>query len=232
VGGRIDLTLLADASGKSPELHLTLAADDVDLGDLLSQSEVDVPLDGELYLVVDLKASGDSPRALASSLEGEFDLAIQRGRVRTSLLRLTTSNPVSWLFTESARKGYSDLNCLILRFDVQEGVAQSQTVLLDTPNSLVLGKGHIDFGKEFIDLEFSPQGKRKRLIAMSTPFGIKGPLAKPSVEISTAGTSARAVGEVMLSPVNLLGSLLPFVSDRGKDGDDPCLGLQSGLGRQ
>ncbi len=67
---------------------------------------------------------------------------------------------------------------------------------------------------------------------MSTPFGIKGPLANPSVEVSTAGAFARTAGEVMLSPVNLLGSLLPFVSDRGKDGDNPCLGLQSGLGRQ
>ncbi len=230
VGGRIDSTLLVDASGKSPELRLTLAADNVDLGKLLSQSGVDVPLDGELYLVVDLKATGQSFRSLASSFEGKFDLAIERGQVRTNLLRLTTSNPLFWMFTESARKGYSDMNCLILRFDVQEGVAQSQSILLDTPSILVLGEGNIDFGKEIIDLEFIPQGKEKRLIAISTPFAIQGPLANPSVEVSIAGASARAAGEVMLSPVNLLGSLLPFVSDRGKDGDNPCLGLQSGSG--
>ena len=92
-----------------------------------------VPLDGELDLLVDLKATGHSPRALASSLEGEFDMAIQRGHVLTSLLDLTTTNPASWLFTESARRGYSELNCLILRFDLQDGVAESQTLLLDTP---------------------------------------------------------------------------------------------------
>jgi len=233
VGGRIDLTLLVDASGKLPELHLTLAANDVDLGDLLSQTEVDVPLVGEMDLIVDLKATGRSPQALASSLDGEFDLAISRGQVRTSRLRLTTSNPVTWMFTDSARKGYSELNCLILRFDVHEGVAQSQTVLLDTPNALVLGEGYIDFGdRQFIDLRFNPQGKQKRLIAMSTPFGIKGPLMNPSVVVNSAGVNVRTVGEVLLSPVNLLGSLLPFVSDSGKDSDNPCLELQSGLGRQ
>jgi uncharacterized protein involved in outer membrane biogenesis len=232
VGGRIELTLLADASGKSPELRLTLSADGVDLGDLLSQSGVDVPLEGELYLAVDLKASGDSPQELASSLKGDFDLAIERGRVLTSLLRLTTTNPVSFLFTEEARKGYSNINCLILRFDVQEGLAQSETVLLDTPNVLVLGEGSIDFGKEFMDLNFSPQAKQGGLIAMSTPFGIKGPLASPSMEVNTAGATALAAGKVLLSPINVLGSLLPFVSDRGKDDDNPCLGLQSGLERQ
>jgi len=232
VGGRIELTLLADASGKSPELHLTLSADGVDLGDLLSQSGVDVPLEGELYLAVDLKASGDSPQELASSLKGDFDLAIERGRVLTSLLRLTTTNPVSFLFTEEARKGYSNINCLILRFDVQEGLAQSQTVLLDTPNVLVLGEGSIDFGKEFMDLNFSPQAKRGNLIAMSTPFGIKGQLANPSVEVNTAGATALAAGKVLLSPINVLGSLLPFIGNRGKDGDNPCLRLESGLARQ
>jgi peptidoglycan hydrolase-like protein with peptidoglycan-binding domain len=232
VGGRVDLTLLADARGESPELQLGLVADGVDLGDFLSQSEVDVPLDGELDLIVDLKAAGQSPRALASSLEGEFDLAIKRGRVRTGLLRLTTIDPVSWLFTESARKGYSDMNCLILRFDLQDGVAESQTLLLDTPNILALGKGRVDLRNESIDIEVSPEAKRKRLIAMSTPFAIKGPLANPSVKVSGAGASARTAGEVLVSPVNLLGSLLPFVSDRGKDDDNPCLALQDGVWRQ
>ncbi len=229
VGGGINSNLVADTSGKLPELRLTLAANNVDLGDLLSQSEFDVPLDGELYLDVDLKATGRSFRSLASSVEGEFDLAIEQGKVRTSLLRLTTSNPIGWLFTGSAFKGYSELNCLILRFDIEGGVAQSEVVLLDTPDSLVLGNGHIDFGKEFIDLEFRPRSKTKRLAELSTPFGIKGPLANPSVEVSTAGAVARKAGEVVLSPVNLLGSLLPFISSNEKDSGNPCLGLQNGL---
>jgi hypothetical protein len=33
------------------------------------------------------------------------------------------------------------------------------------------------------------------------------------------------LGRVIVSPVNLLGSLLPFVTDRGRDPDNPCLTL-------
>jgi hypothetical protein len=232
VGGRLDLTLQVDASQDIPTLRLGLAADDVDLGDFLLQTDVEVPLDGELDLLVDLSASGRSPRALASSLAGKFDLAIERGHVRTSLLRLTTTNPVSWLFTEAARQGYSELNCSILRFDVQDGVAESEVVLLDTPNVLALGDGRIDLRNEMIDIDVRPRAKRRRLIAMSTPFAIRGPLRGPSVEISTGGATVRSAGEVLLSPLNLLGSLLPFVSDRGRDEDNPCLALESGLSRQ
>ncbi len=67
---------------------------------------------------------------------------------------------------------------------------------------------------------------------MSTPFGIRGPLANPSVEVNTAGATVQKVGKVLLSPINVLGSLLPFIGDRGKDGDNPCLRLESGLARQ
>ncbi len=227
-GGRVDSTLLVDTRGVLPELHLLLAADDVDLSDLLSQAGVDVPLNGELDLSVDLKAAGQSPRSLASSLGGKLDLAIERGRVLTSQLRLTTTNPVSWLFTDSVRKGYSDMNCLILRFKLQDGLAESQTILLDTPNIRALGKGRIDLRNEIIDIEVSPRPKGKDAMAMGTPFAIKGPLANPSVKVSTAGAVVRTVGNVVLSPVNLLDSLLPFVSDHGKDNDNPCLALQDG----
>ena len=228
-GGRVDLTFLVDARGEVPELHLRLAAAAVDLSDFLSQTDVDVPLGGELNLVVDLKAAGQSPRAMASSLEGEFALAIERGRVRTNQLRLTTTNPVRWLFTESARNGYSDMNCLIMRFNIQDGVADSKILLLDTPNIRALGKGRVDLRNEIINIEVSPKAKTKRLVAMSTPFAIKGPLANPSVKVSTVGASVRTAGEVLFGPVNLLGSLLPIVSDRGKDDDNPCLALQDGL---
>ena len=60
---------------------------------------------------------------------------------------------------------------------------------------------------------------------MSTPFTIEGPLADPSISVSTAGASLRTGGEVLLSPLNLLGSLLPFVGNGGNK-DNPCLTLK------
>ncbi len=37
---------------------------------------------------------------------------------------------------------------------------------------------------------------------------IEGPLASPSVKVSSVGATARMVEEVLLTPINLLGSLL------------------------
>jgi peptidoglycan hydrolase-like protein with peptidoglycan-binding domain len=223
VGGHIEMRLIADARTKVPEVSLNINADDVDLGDFLAQVETAVPLDGELDMSVHLKAAGLSPRALAASLEGELDVAVAQGHVRTGLLDLAVTNPVGWLFSESARKGYADLNCLVARFDLQKGVAKSVTLLLDTPNVRAGGSGAIDFGDEIMNFDVNPSAKRRRLIAITTPFKIEGPLASPSVNVSTVGATTGMVGKVLASPINFLGSLLPFGSDRGKD---PCFHLQ------
>lgn len=226
VGGQAEASLRADTREDQPRVHAWLAANNVDLGHLLSQMQVEVPLEGRMDTIVDLSAQGGTPRELASTLDGAIQLAIAEGQVQTGLLSLTTTNPIRWVFSESAREGYSDMNCLIMRFDVEDGLAQSRTLVLDTPNMRAYGRGQIDFRNEFLAIGVEPQAKDKRLIALSTPFAIEGRLADPSIKVGAAGASLRKSGEVLLSPLNLFGSLLPFIGDDGKDGDDPCLTLK------
>ena len=229
VGGSVVVHLVADAQAKEPKISLRLEADDVDLGDLLAQVEADVPLDGELDMVLDLKAAGASPRALSSSLQGDLDLAIARGQIRTSLLDLAAVDLRRWLFSKSAHQGYSDLNCLIVRFDFHHGTAESKKlILLDTTNVLAPGEGSIDLRDEIIDIRFDPHAKNRRLIETTIPFAIEGPLTNPSVKLSSTGATIRMVEEVFLTPVRLLGDLLHLVHDHGKDPKNPCLIRQAG----
>jgi uncharacterized protein involved in outer membrane biogenesis len=193
VGGNMEIHLVADTRPKAPKVRLKLEAHNVDLGDFLAQVDVDIPLDGELDMDLDLKAAGLSPRALASSLEGDWNLALARGQIRSSLLDLAAVDFGSWLFSDSARKGYSDLNCLVARFDFHDGVGKSDKMLLDTPNVLSTGEGVINFRDETIDIKADPHPKKKRFVEMTTPFSIEGPLASPSVEVNTTGSTVRTV---------------------------------------
>ena len=227
IGGSVVAHLVADANEKEPKISLQLEADDVDLGDLLAQVAVDVPLDGEVDMVLDLTAVGASPRALTSSLEGDWDTAISRGHVRTSLLDLAALDLIHWMTSDAARKGFSDLNCFILRIDYHEGLGQLERQFLDTTNVLADGTGDINLRKEVIDIKVQPHAKKTALISLTTPFSIEGPLASPSVEVG--GVTGRMIGEVILAPVHVLGSvLLPFVHDHGKDPKNPCLVIPAG----
>jgi uncharacterized protein involved in outer membrane biogenesis len=190
--------------------------------------ETQVPLEGELDLELDLRARGRSPRALAASLDGALGLVVERGRIHSRLFGLTTMHPLGWLFARSTRRGYSRLDCVIARFDVRDGIAESQTLLVDTPDAIVTGTGSIDFTRETIDLRMQPRAKHRSLVGLATPFTIRGDLAAPAVSVSAAGTAARMAGEVALTPVTLLGSLVSLVSDRGRDADNPCLKVGGG----
>ena len=117
---------------------------------------------------------------------------------------------------------------MIARFDVRDGLAEARTLLVDTPDAIVTGAGSLDFTRETIDLRMQPRAKRRTAVRLATPFTIRGDLAAPSVSVSAAGTAARMIGEVALTPATLLGSLVSLVSDRGRDADNPCLKVGGG----
>ena len=227
-GGRAEMHFEIDAAAPTPAWRLRALADDARLGEVWRELSTDVPIEGELDLELDLRARGRSPRALVASLDGALGLAVERGRIHSRLLGLTTMHPLSWLFARSTRSGYSSLNCVIARFDVRDGVAEAQTLLVDTPDAIVTGTGSIDLTRETIDLRMQPRAKHRSLVGLATPFTIRGDLAAPAVSVSAAGTAARIVGEVALTPVALLGSLVSLVSDGGRDADNPCLKVGGG----
>jgi uncharacterized protein involved in outer membrane biogenesis len=228
VGGRVEVRLIADARSEVPAVNLGIVANDLDVGDFLSQVEAAVPLDGQLTMVLRMESAGLSPRSLAETLAGEFNLAIAQGQVLTSLLDATVISPLGWALSRSARRGYSDLNCLVARFQVQDGLARSIKLLLDTRNVLAEGEGFVDFRNETVDIGVRPRSKRRRVVRLATPFRIQGPLARPSVTVNATGTVTRMVGNTLASPINTLGSLLPFVSRGGRNADNPCLHIPDG----
>ncbi len=225
VGGHAEVDAEVDARDPTPKWRVHVETDDVQLGDLWRQLQTDVPLAGELDLVLDLQASGRSPRDLASSLDGDLNLALQRGKIASRMFGLTTMGPLRWLTARSTRRGYSEINCFVAAFHAENGVAELDALVLDTPDVIAAGEGKIDFSRETLDLRITPEAKQSRLVEFATPFAIRGDLANPTVETSTTGATARLLGRVAAGPVNLLGSLLPFVNDRGGDADNPCLKL-------
>jgi uncharacterized protein involved in outer membrane biogenesis len=225
VEGYAELDAEVDTRQTTPTWRLQATTDDLDLGDVWRQLQTDVPIGGDLDLMLDLKAVGKSPRDLASSLSGDLSLALQRGQIRSRLFDLTALNPIRWLAARSTRRGYAAIDCLVARFQADRGVAEVLALVLDTPNVIAAGEGYIDFARETLDLRVRPRAKQRSVIPLATPFSIRGSLADPAFAYSTTGATARTLGRVVASPVNLLGALLPFVNDRDRDRDNPCLTL-------
>ncbi len=223
VNGMMQIRAVVDTTPAQPTLRFEATIDDLDLGDFLGQLNANVPLDGEIDMILTVQAVGRSPDELADSLNGKMEVTIERGAVRTGLFGFTALDLGSWLFARSTRRGYSELNCFIARFDIVDGEAETVRLLLDTRNVRMSGHGVIELDDERLKLDFAPKAKRRRIVKLTTPFSIEGPLSSPRVVVKTSGVTGRVVGEVISTPINLLGRLLPLGRSRNKDLDNPCL---------
>ena len=221
--GSAEIDAAVDTSVAPPNITLNASADDLQLGDLLAQFDSDVPIEGELDLKTALQTAGTSLPGLTAALAGEFGMAIERGRINLRSFDLTGANLMQWLFTGAALRSSTDLRCFVARFGIEDGVATSQSLFMDTSLARSTGSGTLNLVDRTIDILVHPRPARAELVRLTTPYRIVGPLSNPSVEISKAGLAGRAVGELALTPFNLLGSLTSLVSDWGRDQKNPCL---------
>ena len=221
--GSAELDATVDTSAEPPAITLSASANDLRLGDVLGELESDVPIEGDLDLDTELKSTGSSLPSLVATLDGEFGMAIQRGRINLRYFDLTGANLLQWLFTGAALRSSTDLRCFVARFRIERGVATSQSLFMDTSLARSTGSGTLNLVDRTIDIVVNPRPARAELVRLTTPYRIVGPLSNPSIDVSRVGLAGRAVGELALTPLNLLGSLTSLVSDWGRDRENPCL---------
>jgi uncharacterized protein involved in outer membrane biogenesis len=224
-GGGTTVHLFADARPVPPTVQLHIKVDNSDLGELFKQLETDVPLEGKLDALVDVRAAGTTLKTLAGALGGQIDLAVERGRLGSRLLDLVALDFQSWLLSKALRRGYTKVECFAARLQGENGREKVELLLLDTPNVRVMGQGEIDLRNQTINIKFDPEAKNRRLVSLTTPFSIKGPLANPSIKVSKTGIAARTVGEILQTPFNFLLSLFPASSHNRKHIKQRCLEL-------
>ncbi len=180
------------------------------------------PISGRLNADIALQGQGDTTAALLKSMHGRAALVLSGGRINSSLVALTGLDLSGYLFSDAAAKGYTAVHCLIARFGIKNGIATTSNVLLDTPDIRMTGRGTINLKSASIKMRFEPYPKRRKIVELTTPFSIVGPLSAP--KLLTHGTAERAIGEIIFSDVNLLGSLVGLIADDGKTAANPCLG--------
>jgi AsmA protein len=165
---------------------------------------------GTAQVQMDLTGTGDTPRAIAASLNGWAGVAIEGGQLDTKMMNawLDQVQPLHF-----SGPDMTDLRCFALRADLKSGIATIAPVALNTPALIVDGDGDVDLGHETLALQVRPRAKIGGT-GIAVPVRVSGPLREPSAKIDI---SAKGFGH------GLSGLLLG-----GKDvmgaagGGDPC----------
>ncbi|MFV1972273.1 MAG: AsmA-like C-terminal region-containing protein, partial [Thiohalobacterales bacterium] len=229
-GGPTDLDLEIDARD-TPTISLKLTADDQKLGHWLAQLQDEVPVDGYANYEIVLDAEGNSQHELAASLNGHVALAFENVRIPRRYVIMLSGNVFGWVQGKVGREEqYANLDCVLARFDINDGIAKSGLLAADGPHLMIKGTMTLDLGEETIDAVFLPEQK-KRLFSSIAPVKLTGDMRDPDVHAVPAKEAARNIGPLLLVPyvaipAVVLGNLWESVDDKDEYGGG-CAALQA-----
>jgi uncharacterized protein involved in outer membrane biogenesis len=192
-GGGVDGEYRASVRDGRLDAGLNVHAEALSYGGLLRLADPESESRGLLYLDADISTEVDyPPDAIALNLlfenaQGEISLAAWPQNFEAGALDLWSANLVLAILPTPEGGEASRLNCLVTRFDIDDGLMTSRTTLLDTTATIIRGRGTIDLRDEQLDLLVWPQAKREKFLSVSTPVTITGSFDNFRIGVEPAG---------------------------------------------
>lgn len=214
-GGRLNGSLSADASQKVPPVHLVLRAPALALKSVLALLHEPSVASGNLEVRADISGAGDSPHAIAGTLDGTVGLAIAGGVIDNRLLGSLLGKVMDSLNALDlvGKGGSSDLKCFAALMEARHGIATIQPLALSSSLLTMTGSGTINLGAETLAMELRPQA-RIGGTGVVIPVNVAGPIRNPRVGVNRIGTAEFNAGTVAsavlggATPLGALGGLL------------------------
>jgi AsmA protein len=214
-GGRLNGTLSVDAGQPAPPVHLVLHAPGLALKSLLLLLHVPSVASGNLEVRADLSGAGETPHAIAASLDGYAGLAMSGGVIDNRLLGSLLGKVMDSLNALDlvGKGGSSELRCFAALMQARHGVASIQPLALSSSLLTTTGNGTVNFGGETLALELRPQA-RLGGTAVVIPVSVAGPMRSPRVGVNTVGAAESNAGTVAsavlggATPLGALGGLI------------------------
>jgi uncharacterized protein involved in outer membrane biogenesis len=188
-GGQLNVTANVDAAQAVPQVALTLRAPALALQPLLTAMGKPGYASGTLELRADLHGAGDTPHAIAASMDGAIGAAVEKGQIDSRLLGSLLSSLLQQtdLSKLASKAGMSALNCFAVRLDASRGIGTLRALRLDSSTLGMTGTGTLDFGTEGLDLHLRPTAGLAGT-TVTAPLIVKGTFADPSVQPDVVGT--------------------------------------------
>jgi AsmA protein len=154
-------------------------------------------LDGKMQAKITVRSTGQTQRAIMSSLSGTAFANFQDGAIRglnvAQMIRALTSNTLSgW---QEGKEQTTDLTQLSASFRIEKGQATTTDLNLVGPLVRVTGAGTIDLGTKMMAFRVEPklvmttegQGRAADPVGFGIPVIIDGPWSEPRIYPDMAG---------------------------------------------
>jgi uncharacterized protein involved in outer membrane biogenesis len=234
-GGTVNSNVILDGSGKvgkdSIKATLDATARNIEVKQLFPQiQKIQQATAGDIYAQAKLTATGDSVAEMLAKSNGEVKGLVSQGVVSKLLLEEAGLNVGNVIITKLFGDKQVQLNCLASDLDVKNGVATTNTFVLDTEEAIVDINGWVNLSNEQMDLRVKPETKALRLFTLRTPFYVRGTFKKPDLQLDKKVLALKGGAAVALAVVAApAAALLPLINT-GPGRDSPCAKLLAQAG--
>lgn len=187
VGGVIK----ANGASKPPQISIAMSAPNVDMADMLLTIGAPAFLSGSARAEFVFNSSGYSMHNLAGGANGVLNIIASGGTVSSS----DAAGLSSGLMQLFAPKGGNNaLNCLVARFNINNGVMRDNGILIDSIATGIAGHGNFNLGLETINMQLHAKPKIVNVGGVLPPVEVSGTFAHPSVAIDSVNVIQNVVG--------------------------------------
>jgi AsmA protein len=227
-GGHLTGSVSADATQTAPPVQIVLHAPGLALTTVLEAAHEPSFATGNLEVYANLRGSGNTPHAIAATLDGSLGLAIAGGTIDNRLLGSVLGKVMNTLNALDlvGKGGDSTLRCFGLRMDAAHGVGSIKPLALSSSLLTMTGTGTVNLGGETLAMTLAPQA-RIAGTGVVIPISVDGPIRDPAIKVNELGAAERNAGSVAgaiignATPLGIVGGLLGGDKLRG-DNTDIC----------
>ncbi len=229
-GGTLAGSIVIDARVNPAAVRTSLSARSLQLNQLFPTVELTKSSLGTLNGRVNLSGRGNSAAQMLGSASGTVGVLMGKGEISNILLEymgLDGGEVIKFLVQgdRSVR-----LRCAGGAFDVKQGLMSTQSIVLDTVDTVIYGAGEVSLANETLDIRFRPQPKDVSILSLRSPLRIGGTFAAPTATPDKAALAGRAGIALALGFVNPLLALAATV-ETGPGEDVDCSKVLSQVGK-
>jgi AsmA protein len=223
-GGHLVGVIRLDGQQNPIQAHAKMKVRNLLLGKLLPTIALAQNSVGQINGEIELVGRGDSIARMLATADGKVGLVIEGGKISRLLMEQVTLHVPEMVLLQITGDQLIDIRCGVADFNVEHGVMNVGTLVLDTDVTRIAGTGSVDLANETLSLTLVPRSKQFSLLALRGPIYVRGDLAHPDLSVDAGRVAMRGLAAVALGAVNPALALVALV-DPGSGKNSACNAL-------
>lgn len=183
---------------------LNAEVENFEYGVLAHRIDPESSISGAISLDVDLKAKGADPKTMMESASGHFNVQVVPRTIRANIFDIWAVSLVSTVLPKVVPEKKSDINCVVGRFNFDQGMINEDIILADTTNMQVFAQTQINLATRALRVRATPRAKTAQVFSLETPIEVRGNIDDFKIKVASGDlfeTSYRFITSPLVAPL-------------------------------